>query len=141
MIDAVAVERRTLFRHGALLLLASALIGLVVGAQPPHAAKWMAAHVSGLVTGILMLALGGLWSELRLSPGTRRRAMQMGLTAAWVGLLANVYSAVVNLPGPATDPGGVPAAAWHLPVFFVMLAIVVPTTLGSFFLLWKGLRG
>ena len=141
MTDAMATERRTLFRHGALLLFVSALIGLVVGAQPPHAAKWMAAHVSGLVTGILMLALGGVWSELRLAATTRRRAMLMGLTAGWVGLVANIYSAIVNLPGPATDPGGVPQAAWHLPVFFVMLAIVVPSTLIAFFLLWKGLRG
>ena len=141
MIDAMATERRTMFRQGALLLLLSAMLGLVVGAQAPHPAKWMAAHVSGLLTGILIIALGGLWSELRLAPATRRRAMQMGLVAAWVGVVANIYSAVVNLPGPATDPGRVPDAPWHLPVFFVMLAIVVPTTLGAFFLLWKGLRG
>jgi hypothetical protein len=141
MIDTMATERRTLFRHGALFLLLSALLGLVVAAQAPHPAKWMAAHVSGLLTGLLMIALGGLWPVLRLAATTRRRAMQMGLTAAWTGLVANAYSAAVNLPGPATDPGRAPEAAWHLPVFLVMLAIVVPTTLGSFFLLWKGLRG
>ena len=134
-------ERRMLFRHGALLLLLSAMIGLVVAAQAPHPAKWMAAHVGGLMTGLLMIALGGLWSELRLAATTRRRALLMGLTAAWTGFVANAYAAIVNLPGPATDPGRVPDAAWHLPVFLVMLGIVVPTTLGSFFLLWKGLRG
>jgi hypothetical protein len=141
MTDAIATERRTLFRNGALFLLLSAMLGLVAAAQAPHPAKWMAAHVSGLLTGVLMIALGSLWSELRLAPGTRKRAMQMGLIAAWTGFVANAYVATVNLPGPATDPAGVPAAAWHLPVFLVMLAIVVPTTLGSFFLLWKGLRG
>jgi hypothetical protein len=141
MTDIMATERRMLFRHGAQLLLLSALLGLVVAAQAPHPAKWMAAHVSGLLTGLLMIGLGGLWPELRLAATTRRRAMQMGLTAAWTGFVANVYAAAVNLPGPATDPARAPEAAWHLPVFFVMLAIVVPTTLGSFFLLWKGLRG
>ena len=141
MIDAPATERRTLFRHGALFLLLSAMLGLVVAAQAPHPAKWMAAHVSGLLTGLLMIGLGGLWLELRLAPTTRRRAMQMGLTAAWTGFVANAYAAAVNLPGPATDPGRAPEAPWHLPVFLMMLAIVVPTTLGSFFLLWKGLRG
>ena len=140
MIDAMAAERRTLFRHGALFLLFSAMLGLVVAAQVPHPDKWMAAHVSGLMTGLLMIGLGGLWSELRLAPSTRRRAMQMGLTAAWTGIVANAFAAAVNLPGPATDPGRAPEAAWHLPVFLIMLAIVVPTTLGSFFLLWKGLR-
>jgi len=141
MSDAMPTERRTMFRHGALLLLLSATIGLVVIAQPPHPAKWMAAHVGGLLTGVLIIALGGLWPELRLAPATRRRAMLMGLTAAWTGLVANAYAAIVNLPGPATEPGRLPDAAWHLPVFLVLLAIVVPSTLGSFFLLWKGLRG
>ena len=81
------------------------MLGLVVAAQAPHPAKWMAAHVSGLLTGLLMIALGGVWPELRLAATTRRRAMQLGLTAAWTGFVANAYVATVNLPGPATDPG------------------------------------
>jgi (hydroxyamino)benzene mutase len=133
-------ERRTLFRHGALLLLLSSMLGLVVAAQAPHPAKWMAAHVSGLLTGVLLIALGSLWSELRLAPPTRHRAMVLGLTAAWLGAILNVYAAVVNLPGPATDPGRQPDAQWQLTVFFVGLAVVVPATLSSFFLLWRGLR-
>ncbi|MGH7488184.1 MAG: hypothetical protein ACREMY_21695 [bacterium] len=136
----VDTERRTAFRHGALILLLSALIGLVVASPAPHPAKWMAAHLSGLLTGVLIIALGSLWTELRLAPATRKRALQMGLVAAWTGVVANAYAAIVNLPGPATDPGRLPDAAWQLPVFFVLLAIVVPTTLGSFFLVWKGLR-
>jgi hypothetical protein len=140
MDNTVEVERRTAFRHGALLLLLSALIGIVVAARAPHPAKWMAAHVSGLLTGILIIGIGGLWNDLRLAPATRRRALRMGLIAAWTGFVANAYAAIVNLPGPATDPGRAPDAAWQLPVFFVMLAISVPTTLGLFFLVWKGLR-
>ena len=57
-------ERRRLYRHGVLLLLLSAVLGLVVAAQPPHAGKWMAAHVSGLMTGILLIGLGALWPEI-----------------------------------------------------------------------------
>jgi hydroxylaminobenzene mutase len=134
-------ERRRLYRHGVLLLLLSAVLGLVVAAQPPHAGKWMAAHVSGLMTGILLIGLGALWPEIRLSDGLRRRALQMGLTAAWVGFTANFYAALVNLPGPATEPGRQPDAPWQLFVFFAMLAVVVPTTIGSFYLAWRGLRG
>jgi hydroxylaminobenzene mutase len=136
-----SLERRMLYRHGVLFLLLSALLGLVVAAQPPHPGKWMAAHVSGLMTGILVIGLGALWPEVRLGDGTRRRALQMGLTAAWLGMVANFYAALVNLPGPATDPGRQPDAPWQLPIFFVMLAVIVPTTIGSFFLVWKGLRG
>ena len=134
------IERRTLFRHGALLLFLSAVLGLLVALPAPHAAKWMAAHVSGLLTGVLLIAFGGLWAELTLTPALRKRALHLGLAAAWTGLVANVYAAIVNLPGPATDPGRMPEASWQLPVLLVLLAIIVPSTLGSFFLVWKGLR-
>jgi len=134
-------ERRKLYRHGVLFLLLSAFLGLVVAAQPPHPGKWMAAHVGGLMTGILVIGLGALWPEVRLSDGLRRRAMQMGLTAAWLGVVANVYAALVNLPGPATDPGRQPDAPWQLYVLFAMLAVIVPATIGSFYLVWRGLRG
>jgi hypothetical protein len=30
---------------------------------------------------------------------------------------------------------------WQLYVLFAMLAVIVPTTLASFFLVWRGLRG
>jgi hypothetical protein len=134
------VERRTLLRHGALILLVSAILGLVVAAPAPHPAKWMAAHVSGLMTGILILAFGGLWGDLKSTPGSRTLAMRLGLIAAWLGVALNVYAAVVNLPGPATAPGVQPAAAWQALIFYIGLAIVVPATIGSFFLVWRGLR-
>lgn len=134
------LERRTLLRHGALILLVSAMLGLVVAAPAPHPAKWMAAHVSGLMTGILLLAFGGLWGDLKSAPGSRTLAMRLGLIAAWLGVALNVYAAVVNLPGPATAPGVQPAAAWQALVFYIGLAIVVPATIGSFFLVWRGLR-
>jgi hydroxylaminobenzene mutase len=134
-------ERRRLYRHGVLLLLLSALLGLVVAAQPPHPGKWMAAHLSGLLTGVLVISLGALWPEVRLSDGVRRRALQMGLTGAWLGVVANLYAALVNLPGPATDPGRQPDAPWQPVVLYALLAVIVPTTIGSFFLVWRGLRG
>jgi len=46
----------------------------------------------------------------------------------------------VNLPGPATAPGVQPAAAWQAVVFYAGLVVVVPSTIGSFFLVWRGLR-
>jgi hypothetical protein len=134
-------ERRLLYRHGVLFLLLNGLLGIAVAAQVPHAPKWMHAHVSGLLTGVLLLGFGALWPELRLSDGTRRRAMQLGLIGAWTGWASSLWTALVNLPGPATDPGGQPEQMWHLYVLFAMLAVIVPTTLASFFLAWKGLRG
>lgn len=133
-------ERRLLFRQGVLFLLVSAMLGLVVAAQVPHASKWMAAHVTGLLTGVLLIGAGALWSEVRLAAGTRAWAARLTLIAAWTGLAANVYAAIVNLPGPATEPGRLPDATWQLIPFFAALAVVVPSTLVSFFLVWRGLR-
>lgn len=135
------LERRRLFRQGVLLLLLSAALGLVVAAQVPHANKWMAAHVAGLLTGVLLIGAGAAWPEVRLADATRARAMTLMLVAAWVGFGVNIYGAMVNLPGPATDPGRAPDAPWQLIPLFAGLAVVVPSTLVSLFLVWRGLSG
>ena len=134
-------ERRLLFRHGALILFLSALLGLVVAVQAPHVAKWRDAHVAGLMTGILIIAFGALWTEVQLSERGRRAALILGLVAAWTGVVTNVFGALVNFPGPASDPGRQPDVVWQMAIFFTGLAIVVPSTLVSFFLVWKGLWG
>src|SRR5579863_7433808 len=126
-------ERRMLFRHGTLFLLLGTMIGVILAAGAPHPAKWLEAHVTALLTGILLIALGGLWSELRLETTTRRRALMLGLTGSWLGTITNIYVAIVNLPGPASDPGRAPDAMWQLYVFFAMLVVVVPTTIAAFF--------
>ena len=134
-------ERRLLFRHGALILFISAVLGLAVAAQAPHVAKWRDAHVAGLMTGILIIAFGALWTDVHLSERARRVALTLGLVAAWGGVVTNIFGAIVNFPGPASDPGVQPDVVWQMAIFFTGLAIVVPSTLVSFFLVWKGLWG
>jgi hydroxylaminobenzene mutase len=134
-------ERRLLFRHGALILLVSAVLGLVVAVQAPHVVKWRDAHVAGLMTGILIIAFGALWTDVHLSDRARRAAITLGLVAAWGGVATNIFGAIVNFPGPASDPGVQPDVVWQMAIFFTGLAIVVPSTLVSFFLVWRGLWG
>jgi hypothetical protein len=67
-------------------------------------------------------------------------ALIAGFTSAYLGLVGNIFSAIVDLPGPASQPGvvaPVPQAA----VFFTLLAIIVPTTLTAFGLVMYGMRG
>jgi aminoacrylate peracid reductase len=132
-------QRRSLMRHGFVFLFGGVLLGLAT-AVLPHAPKWMAAHVGALLTAVVFVAIGLSWRDLTLSGTQRTAAYRCGLVAGYVGLVANIFVAVVDLPGPASDPGvqpsGVPAI-----VFFTMLAIVVPTTLASFGLVLYGMRG
>jgi hypothetical protein len=135
------LERRTLYRHGALILFVSALLGLVAGSPVPHPQKWMALHVSGLLAGVLVIAIGGVWPELTLADGRRRLAWRLLLGAAWMSLTLNLFVAVVNAPGPATEPGRPFGAPWQQAVYLSLVLIVVISTLTSLFLIWRGLTG
>jgi hypothetical protein len=72
----------------------------------------------------------------------RRRLLRHGFifTSAYLGLAANIFSAILDLPGPASHPGVAPPMP-QAAVFFMLLAIVVPTTLISFGLVMYGMRG
>jgi len=134
-------ERRLLYRQGILFLLMTAFVGVLMLAPVPHGPKWMQAHLAGVVTGLLLISFGALWPELRLSDAQRRRALWLALVAAWLGWVSNIYVAIVNLPGPGSDPGRQPDAPWQLFVLLAILAVDIPATLGSFYLVWRGLRG
>jgi hypothetical protein len=138
---AAAPERRALYRNGVLILFVSALLGLVAGSPVPHPQKWMALHVSGLLAGVLVIAIGGLWPAVRLPEARRRLAWRLLLGAAWMSLTLNLFVALVNAPGPATEPGRPFGAPWQQAVYLSLVLVVVVATLTSLFLIWRGLRG
>jgi hypothetical protein len=62
------------------------------------------------------------------------------LVAAYGGLAGNIFGAITDLPGPASNPG----VAMPMPqagVFLVILAIIVPCLFVSFGLVFYGMRG
>jgi hypothetical protein len=132
-------QRRILIRQGLIFLVIATVLGLAT-ATLPHPEKWLAAHLTALLTGPVLAVIGLVWRELRLTPGQRRFGLACGLISAYGGLAANSYAAIVNLPGPASNPGvaGDPTAAM---IFNVILSIVVPTTIAAFGLAAWGMRG
>ena len=132
-------QRRILLRHGFIFLFIGACLGLGV-ILLPHPRAWRATHVTAFLTCFVLATIGLVWRELRLTSGQRRTALVTGLTAAYMGLAANVFGAVVDLPGPASQPG-VTAPMPQAAVFLALLAIVIPTTVVSFGLVLFGLRG
>lgn len=133
-------QRRSLLRLGALLLLISAVMGLAAAIPLPNPARWMTAHVTAIMLGTLIMVEGLAWRELRLSDGQRRWMVRLVYLSVWSGVALGVAAALLDIPGPATSPGVTPSGL-QVPVLGTLLAIIVPTTIASWVLLWMGLRG
>ena len=132
-------RRRALIRHGFLFLFLAIVFGLAIIALP-HPSRWLAAHLSAFLTGLILVVIGLAWSELQLTNGQRTLAYVTGLVAAYGGLVGNTFGAITDLPGPASNPGVAPPMP-QAGAFFAILAIVVPSVFVSFGLVLYGMRG
>jgi hypothetical protein len=132
-------QRRMLLRHGFVFLFLGPILGIAVIVLP-HPQHWRATHVTALLTCFVLATIGLVWRELRLSDRQRRTALVTGFTAAYLGLAASILGAVMDLPGPASQPG-VPMPMPQGAVFLALLAVVIATTVTSFGLVLYGLRG
>jgi hypothetical protein len=132
-------QRRMLLRHGFIFLFIAPCFGLAI-ALLPHPRAWLAAHLTAFLTCFILSTIGLVWRDLRLTDGQRRTGLITGFTAAYAGLAANVFGAIVDLPGPASAPG-VTAPMPQAAIFLVFLAIVIPSTFMSFGLVLFGMRG
>jgi hypothetical protein len=128
-----------LLRHGFVFLFLGACIGVLVIVLP-HPQHWRAAHVTAILTCFILTTIGLVWRELRLTDRQRRIALLTGFTASYMGLVASSFGAVMDLPGPASQPG-VPMPMPQGAVFLAMLAVVILSTLTSFGLAVFGMRG
>jgi len=133
------LRRRALMRHGFLFLLLALVFGLGIIALP-HPARWLAAHLTSFLTGLILGGIALAWNELRLTNRQLTTAYATGLAAAYGGLAGNIFGAITNLPGPASNPGVTPPMP-QAAVFLAILAIVVPSVFVSFGLVLYGMRG
>src|SRR5262245_53033515 len=132
-------QRRRLIRHGFIFLFVAVWLGIAT-ATLPHPRAWLAAHLTAFFTCLILVAIGLVWRELRLTDRQRSIGMACGFTSAYLGLVGNVFGAIVDLPGPASAPGVAPPMP-QAAIFFTLLAIIVPTTLTAFGLVMYGMRG
>ena len=132
------LRRRRLLWHGFLLLLMALLLGFPT-ALAPRGRVWMATHVTALIGALLVLSVGAAWSELRLSEKQHRFAFRALLAGAYSNLIVNVLGALVDFPGPATQPG-VRAPMWQYAVFAAFSLVLVPALLGAVGMVLYGLR-
>ena len=139
MTSSIESQRRRLLRHGFIFLFVAIWLGIATAVLPhPHA--WLAAHLSAFLTCLILVAIGLVWRELHLTERQRLIGLITGFASAYLGLAMNIFSAIVDLPGPASQPG-VPAPMPQAAIFFTLLAVIVPTTLIAFGLVMYGMRG
>jgi len=139
MTSLIESQRRRLLRHGFIFLFVALWLGIAT-AVLPHPRAWLAAHLTAFLTCLILVAIGLVWRDLHLTEQQRSIAIAAGFTSAYLGLTGNIFNAIVDLPGPASQPG-VAAPMPQAAVFFTLLAVIVPSTLIAFGLVMYGMRG
>ncbi|MGB6131183.1 MAG: hydrogenase [Acidobacteriaceae bacterium] len=132
---------RRLMWHGMLLF----LLGLFTGFAEPHFANvrmGLAAHLEGVMNGILLLALGATWPHLRLGRNAQAAAFWTALYGAYANWFFTTLAAIFGTGtlSPITAPG-FRAHAWqeHL-VTAGLMSVGLVIVISTLIFLW-GLRG
>lgn len=84
---------RRLMWHGMLLFLLGLLTGFVE-AQFANPRMGLAAHLEGLMNGALLVVLGAIWAEVRLSASVKTTAFWMALYGTYANWITTALAAV-----------------------------------------------
>lgn len=131
---------RQLMWHGAFLFLLGLVTGLVEQ-RFTNVRMGLAAHLEGVMNGTFLIALGAIWSEVRLSRMAKTTAYWAALCGTYgnwlTTALAAVFGTAASTPIAAAGHHGQPWQESLVGAAFlsVSIAIVVPAVL----LVW-GLR-
>jgi len=133
-------HRRRLLFHGMALF----LVGLLTGLLEQHFANLrmaLAAHLEGVMNGTFLLAVGAIWSEVRLSSRASVAAYWALLCGTYGNWAVTTIAAILGTGAlsPITAPG-FDAAPWQetlVTAGFVSIGLAI--ILASILLLW-GLR-
>jgi (hydroxyamino)benzene mutase len=131
---------RRLMWHGMCLF----LLGLITGSVEQHFTNMrmgLAAHLEGVMNGTFLVALGAVWTEVRLSPPTESivyRAVLYGTYGNWlVTTLAAVFGTAALSPITGAGHSGQPWQESFVMIAFLSIGITLVTS--SALVLW-GLR-
>ena len=99
------VNRRLMW-HGMFLF----LIGLLTGFAEPHFTNirmGLSAHLEGVMNGIFLLAVGAIWTEVRLAPTAKAVAYWVGLYGTYANWFFTALAAIFGTGtlSPITAPG------------------------------------
>jgi hydroxylaminobenzene mutase len=133
-------SNRRLMWHGMFLF----LLGLVTGFVEQRFANvrmGLAAHLEGVMNGTFLIALGAIWTEVRLPPPTKTIAYWTALYGTYVNWLVTTLAAVFGTaalsPISAAGHNGQPWQESLVTAGFMSVGVVIVAS--SVLVLW-GLR-
>jgi hydroxylaminobenzene mutase len=136
----MSVTNRGLMWHGMCLF----LLGLLTGYAELHFANirmGLAAHLEGVMNGIFLMALGAIWTEVRLSPRMKGIAYWIALYGTYGNWFVTTFAAVFGTAAlsPIIGAGhtGQPWQENFVTIGFMTVGITIVAS--SVFVLW-GLR-
>ena len=134
------IPRRRLMWHGMFLFLLGLLTGFVEQ-RFANVRMGLAAHLEGVINGILLLALGAIWDEVRLRPTAKAIAYWTALYGTYVNWLITTLAAIFGTaalsPITAAGHAGRPWQESVVTAGFMSVGVVIVAF--SLLMLW-GLR-
>ena len=134
-------QKRRLMWHGILLFLLGLITGLLEQ-RFTNVRMGLSAHLEGVMNGILLLALGAAWNEVRLPHPVKVTAYCTALYGTYVNWLvtsiAAAFGTAANSPITSAGHSGQPWQESVVAMGFLSVTIAIIAT--SIFVLW-GLRG
>lgn len=134
-------QNRQLMWHGMLLFLLGLITGLLEQ-RFTNVRMGLSAHLEGVMNGILLLALGAAWNEVRLPDPVKVTAywsVLYGTYANWlVTSIAAAFGTAASSPITSAGHSGQPWQEGFVATGFLTVAIAMIGT--SVLVLW-GLRG
>lgn len=106
-----------------------------------HPQAWATIHVPQMTSGIMIVVMGLLWRDLRLTDAQQRRAVQTTLFAIYVGLGVGIFNGIVDMPGPVSQPDAPAPPDWMLVASGIPGAFTLVAVFWSVGLVLKGLAG
>jgi len=132
---------RRLMWHGVFLFLLGLLLGLIEQ-KFSNPRMGLAAHLEGLMNGTFVLAVGAVWSEVRLSANSTRLTFWTLLYGSYANVLVTAFAAAFGTAAMTPLAGaGYRAHDWQEAAVTVgFVSVGISMLAASFLLLW-GLRG
>ena len=134
-------QARRLLWHGVFLFFLGLITGLAIPIINNHR-MGLSAHLEALLNGILLLALGCLWPQLRLSERAASAAFRLGLYGAYANWFFTLLGAILGTKALTPQAGaGFNASALSEIVVGIGLVTLVAAMLVVCVILLTGLGG